>query len=521
MMMQPPFPWFGGKSRVSGLVWERLGNVPNYVEPFFGSGAVLLNRPHDPGTETVNDIDGYVANFWRALQADPEAVAQWCDWPVNECVPAGTMIATPSGEVCIEDICSGMTVLGEKDGQVVETKVIATKKDRASEFYSIGSLRLTGNHPVWTSERGYVEARQLRDRMHVKSLYWPTCKTDLVMLQYEYEEKQAMGNLYLERPPDERGALCWRDISWEKALQRAYVSCCAGRKDASRLLDSLFDCRWHKTIIQSNRCRDGRWMAGGRAPMDCSLSNIDKFDKSNRGRGRGAGLCADPGVAAEVVTDAKRRFLSARPCISYEGQKTHARSDCQDKSVQYGPSIVRQCQAEVIRLSQATSNSPKADGEDDCQQLCYAANPGIQNSSSGGAFSSMQEGRLCRDRRSFPFNKGGGRGGGGKKRRDPIRPQAKYSMQRLHVQTPITVYNLQTGVGNYFANRILVHNCDLHARHNWLLDQATFREQMHTDPDFYDAKIAAGGCGACANGLAPAGAMSGSITAGNGNSAPT
>jgi hypothetical protein len=32
----------------------------------------------------VNDIDGYVSNFWRAVQADPELVAHYADWPVNE-----------------------------------------------------------------------------------------------------------------------------------------------------------------------------------------------------------------------------------------------------------------------------------------------------------------------------------------------------------------------------------------------------------------------------------------------------
>ena len=40
--LRAPFPWFGGKSRVAPLVWDRFGDVPNYVEPFFGSGAVLL-----------------------------------------------------------------------------------------------------------------------------------------------------------------------------------------------------------------------------------------------------------------------------------------------------------------------------------------------------------------------------------------------------------------------------------------------------------------------------------------------
>jgi hypothetical protein len=66
-------------------VWRAFGDVNNYVEPFFGSGAVLLRRPAPfGGTETVNDADGLVANFWRALRADPEGVATFADWPVNE-----------------------------------------------------------------------------------------------------------------------------------------------------------------------------------------------------------------------------------------------------------------------------------------------------------------------------------------------------------------------------------------------------------------------------------------------------
>jgi hypothetical protein len=81
---QAPFPWFGGKSRAAGLVWERLGDPVNYVEPFAGSLAVLLARPHEPRNETVNDKDAYLANFWRALQADPEGVARWADYPVSE-----------------------------------------------------------------------------------------------------------------------------------------------------------------------------------------------------------------------------------------------------------------------------------------------------------------------------------------------------------------------------------------------------------------------------------------------------
>jgi site-specific DNA-adenine methylase len=82
--LKAPFPWFGGKSRAASLIWDRLGNVDTYNEPFAGSLAVLLSRPHEPRVETVNDIDAYLANFWRALQADPEQVAYYADYPVNE-----------------------------------------------------------------------------------------------------------------------------------------------------------------------------------------------------------------------------------------------------------------------------------------------------------------------------------------------------------------------------------------------------------------------------------------------------
>lgn len=83
-ILKAPFPYFGGKSAVAKIVWAMFGVVPNYVEPFAGSLAVLLGRPNPAGTETVNDKDGMISNFWRALAADPEAVAHYADWPLNE-----------------------------------------------------------------------------------------------------------------------------------------------------------------------------------------------------------------------------------------------------------------------------------------------------------------------------------------------------------------------------------------------------------------------------------------------------
>ena len=84
MNLSAPFPYFGGKSRAAPLVWSRFGNVDNYVEPFCGSAAMLLGAPKSKRVETINDADGFVANFWRAVSFDPDAVARHADWPVVE-----------------------------------------------------------------------------------------------------------------------------------------------------------------------------------------------------------------------------------------------------------------------------------------------------------------------------------------------------------------------------------------------------------------------------------------------------
>lgn len=86
--LKAPVVWYGGKHHASPYVWSALGDVSHYVEPFFGSGAVLLDRPHlanrPYASETVNDFDGLLVNLWRAIAADPDAVADAASWPVSE-----------------------------------------------------------------------------------------------------------------------------------------------------------------------------------------------------------------------------------------------------------------------------------------------------------------------------------------------------------------------------------------------------------------------------------------------------
>lgn len=46
----------------------------SYLEPFFGSGAVLFNKPRS-NIETINDLDGNVVNLFEWIREDPERLA--------------------------------------------------------------------------------------------------------------------------------------------------------------------------------------------------------------------------------------------------------------------------------------------------------------------------------------------------------------------------------------------------------------------------------------------------------------
>jgi len=79
-----PFSWFGSKRRITDIIWNRFGEVTNYVEPFCGGLSVLLNNPSVPKIETVNDIDAGLINWWRAVSQDPETTLKYADYPISE-----------------------------------------------------------------------------------------------------------------------------------------------------------------------------------------------------------------------------------------------------------------------------------------------------------------------------------------------------------------------------------------------------------------------------------------------------
>lgn len=82
-VLRPAFPYFGSKRKVVRKVWARFGKVKTFIEPFCGSAAMALAAPCNMNV-ILNDVNGFVCNFFRALKAASVDVAKWADWPISE-----------------------------------------------------------------------------------------------------------------------------------------------------------------------------------------------------------------------------------------------------------------------------------------------------------------------------------------------------------------------------------------------------------------------------------------------------
>lgn len=64
----------GSKWGLAKWIISHFPEHHSYLEPFFGSGAVLFNKPRS-NIETVNDLDDNVVNLFEWIKYDPERLA--------------------------------------------------------------------------------------------------------------------------------------------------------------------------------------------------------------------------------------------------------------------------------------------------------------------------------------------------------------------------------------------------------------------------------------------------------------
>ena len=70
-MLNSPFKWVGGKSRIRKAIIPLLPPHTCYVEPFAGAAWVLFGKPLSD-VEVLNDIDQELVNFFRVVREQPQ-----------------------------------------------------------------------------------------------------------------------------------------------------------------------------------------------------------------------------------------------------------------------------------------------------------------------------------------------------------------------------------------------------------------------------------------------------------------
>jgi site-specific DNA-adenine methylase len=77
------FPYVGGKYLVAPKINRRFGEIDTRIDAFTGSSSWILASP-PVKYEIVNDLDGYVVNYLRAVKYAPDEIARHLDFPRAE-----------------------------------------------------------------------------------------------------------------------------------------------------------------------------------------------------------------------------------------------------------------------------------------------------------------------------------------------------------------------------------------------------------------------------------------------------
>jgi DNA adenine methylase len=68
MKPKPPLKYSGGKTYLADWIISHFPSHSNYVEPYFGGGAVLLAKNPEGVSEVVNDLSWELTTFWNVLK---------------------------------------------------------------------------------------------------------------------------------------------------------------------------------------------------------------------------------------------------------------------------------------------------------------------------------------------------------------------------------------------------------------------------------------------------------------------
>ena len=92
-MLNSPFKWVGGKSRLRKFIIPMIPPHTCYVEPFAGAAWVLFGKPRSD-IEVLNDIDQELITFFRVVKEKPEELIASFEWELASRAEFNRLAAT-------------------------------------------------------------------------------------------------------------------------------------------------------------------------------------------------------------------------------------------------------------------------------------------------------------------------------------------------------------------------------------------------------------------------------------------
>lgn len=317
---------------------------------------------------------------------------------MDECHPAGTMVSTPLGDRSIETLRPGDEVwsVNHETGEVVKARVRHSfARETRQGLIQVGRTRMTPEHPVWTAERGYVAASTLN-------------KDTVCCIESNAQDKTPRIDLRVVQP----------DLSGRQtnsAVLRTFV-CGQGEMDA-------YDAEGSCTTVAC-----GQGTTRGESQARCSLAlRLQSLQASKEPQEGSDHVAGERFPATKWWQRAKDFFASATACIA---------SWLADRGCGYNG---RWLASPSLQVRHSGSNAPNSSrGRRDFTSHSEGAKSGPSQGSMG------EESRLDSPSIHQQGSAGSARGDSGRDSQN---------------RASLTVYNIETDFGNYFAGGLLVHNC--------------------------------------------------------------
>lgn len=144
----------GAKWRIADFILRHMPKHHSYLEPFFGSGAVLFRKVPAP-IETINDINGDVVNLYQVVQRKAKTLAEFvAGIPYARQVYEASLQSNPEASD-VERAARFLTLVWQSYGTRADGKNCGWKKDVAGReaAYAVRN---------WNRLPGWIVAAQER-----------------------------------------------------------------------------------------------------------------------------------------------------------------------------------------------------------------------------------------------------------------------------------------------------------------------------------------------------------------------